>query len=200
MCAIGTHTPTAPPSTSGNRNRTRSVTSDDELVAAAKRGDSEAWRELYRAHAGRLLLWLETRATAAGGDSAEDLAAATWLVAAEKVADFHGSSSDFAGWLFGIARNHASNARRRAGRRNGVVLHVDETVPGPEAALVGEAWVRHALATLPERERDVITCLEVLDLDVAGTAQALGISAVAVRVARHRGLKKLRALPPPEGS
>lgn len=174
------------------------MTSDDELVAAAKRGDPAAWRELYRAHAGRLLLWLDTRATAAAGDSAEDLAAATWLVAAEKVADFHGSSSDFAGWLFGIARNHASNSRRRAGRRNGVVLHIDETVPGPEAALVGEAWVLHALSTLPERERDVITCLEVLDLDVAGTAQALGISAVAVRVARHRGLKKLRALPPPE--
>lgn len=176
------------------------MTSDDELVAAAKRGDSEAWRELYRAHAGRLLLWLETRATSAGGDSAEDLAAATWLVAAEKVADFHGSSSDFAGWLFGIGRHHALNARRRAGRRNGVVLHVDETVPGPESALVGEAWARHALSTLPERERDVITCLEVLELDVAGTAHALGISAVAVRVARHRGLKKLRALPPPDGS
>jgi len=173
------------------------VTSDDDIVAAAKRGDPEAWRELYRAHAGRLLLWLETRTIPGSGDTAEDLAAASWLVAAEKIADFHGSSSDFAGWLFGIARNHAANARRRTGRRNGAVLHLDDHVPGPESALVGDAWVRHALATLPDRERDVITCLEVLDLDVASTADALGISAVAVRVARHRGLKKLRALPAP---
>ena len=40
-----------------------------------------------------------------------------------------------------------------------------------------------------------MTCLEVLGLDIAATAEALDISAVAVRVARHRGLKKLRALP-----
>lgn len=173
------------------------MTTDDDLVAAAKGGDPEAWRELYRAHAGRLLLWLEARATIGSGDAADDLAAATWLVAAERIADFHGSSSDFAGWLFGIARNHASNSRRRTGRRSAAVLVLEDTVPGPESTLVGDAWVRHALACLPERERDVITCLEVLDLDVATTAEALGISAVAVRVARHRALKKLRALPQP---
>ena len=169
---------------------------DDEVVAAAKRGDAGAWADLYRAHAGRLLVWLEARAIP-GGEAPDDLAGATWMVAAERIADFSGNSSDFAGWLFGIARNHASNSRRRTGRRSAVVLQVDDTVPGHEGDLVGDAWVRHALATLPERERDVITCLEVLDLDVAGTASALGISAVAVRVAPHRGLKKLRSLPPP---
>jgi RNA polymerase sigma-70 factor, ECF subfamily len=179
----------------GEQERIRSVTTDDEVVAAAKSGDPSAWRELYRAHAGRLLLWLQTRATAGSGDSADDLAAATWLVAAEKIADFHGTSSDFAGWLFGIARNHASNSRRRTGRRQAALLAIDDTVPGPEPGLIGDDWVRYALSTLPERERDVITCLEVLDLDVAATADALGISAVAVRVARHRGLKKLRAVP-----
>ncbi|UMG91696.1 sigma-70 family RNA polymerase sigma factor [Nocardioides sp. TF02-7] len=65
---------------------------------------------------------------------------------------------------------------------------------GPESAFVGSEWVREALGHLPERERDVVTCLEVLDLDVATTAEALGISAVAVRVARHRGLKRLRSV------
>jgi RNA polymerase sigma-70 factor (ECF subfamily) len=171
------------------------VRSDDDIVAAAKRGDPEAWRALYRAHAGRLLLWLESRA---GGveEGADDLAAESWLVAAQKITDFHGTSSEFAGWLFGIARNHAANARRRSSRRQSVTaaLAADEpTVPGPESAFAGAEWVRDALATLPERERDVVTCLEVLDMDVATTAEALGISAVAVRVARHRGLKRLRS-------
>ena len=50
----------------------------------------------------------------------------------------------------------------------------------------------HVLASLPERERDVVTCREVLDLDVPSTAQALGISSVAVRVAHHRALRRLR--------
>lgn len=172
--------------------------SDDDLVAAAKGGDPEAWRELYRAHAGRLLLWLETRASGLE-DSADDLAAESWLVAAQKIADFHGTSSEFAGWLFGIARNHAANARRRTGRRQAASAAMpagDHVVPGPESTFAGIEWVREALAALPARERDVVTCLEVLELDVAATAEALGISAVAVRVARHRGLKKLRVTLP----
>lgn len=174
--------------------------SDDDLVAAAKSGDPDAWRELYRAHAGRLVLWLETRATGLD-ESADDLAAESWLVAAQKIADFHGTSSEFAGWLFGIARNHTANSRRRSGRRhaaNAAITAYDHSVPGPESAYAGAEWVREALQGLPDRERDVVTCLEVLGLDITATAEALGISAVAVRVARHRGLKKLRvALPPP---
>jgi RNA polymerase sigma-70 factor, ECF subfamily len=176
------------------------VRSDDDLVAAAKGGDPDAWRELYRAHAGRLVVWLETR-TSGLDETADDLAAESWLVAAQKISDFHGTSSEFAGWLFGIARNHAANSRRRSGRRQAASAAIpadDHAVPGPESAYAGAEWIREALQGLPDRERDVVTCLEVLGLDVTATSEALGISAVAVRVARHRGLKKLRgALPQP---
>ncbi len=177
------------------------MTTDDHLVAAAKHGDADAWRELYRAHAGRLLIWLESRADGLG-ESPDDLAADAWTVAAEKIGSFHGNSSEFAGWLFGIARHHTANARRRAGRRHAVaatIPPVDEAVPGPESSLAGSDWVRSVLALLPRRERDVVMCLDVLDLDVAATAHALGMTQVAVRVARHRGLKRLRATVPPEG-
>lgn len=168
------------------------MTSDDDVVSAAKRGDPEAWRELYRAHASRLLLWLRTRQT--GEESPDDIASATWLVAAEKVARFHGTSDDFAGWLFGIARKHSANAQRRAARRDRIVVDggAPLTDPGPEPATSGGDWARRLLATLPERERDVVTCREVLDMDVAATAAALDISTVAVRVAHHRALKRLR--------
>lgn len=168
---------------------------DDEVVAAAKRGDSSAWADLYRAHAGRLLVWLEARAVP-GGEAPDDLAGATWLVAAERIADFSGTSSDFAGWLFGIARNHASNAWRRSTTRARGIDTLGTTaerhLPGPENRLIADEWVRQALASLPPRERDVVACLEVLDLDIATTAEALGMTAVAVRVARHRALKRLR--------
>jgi len=170
------------------------VSPDDETVAAAKAGDPDAWRALYRAHAGRLLVWLESRARG-GGDTGEDLAAATWLTAAEKIADFNGSSDEFAGWLFGIARNYGLNSRRRHARRAAVDSAMpleDPSTPGPEVTLTASDWVRSTLAGLPDRERDVLTCMEVLDLDAAATAEALGMSAVAVRVARHRGLKRLR--------
>lgn len=167
------------------------MTTDDDVVAAAKRGDPDAWRELYRAHASRLVVWLRGRPT--GEESPEDIASGAWLVAAEKVAGFTGTSEEFAGWLFGIARNLSTNAHRRSVRRDRIPLdHGSTTVPGPEPESTSEDWARRLLATLPERERDVVTCREVLDMDVPATATALGISAVAVRVAHHRALKRLR--------
>jgi DNA-directed RNA polymerase specialized sigma subunit len=89
---------------------------------------------------------------------------------------------------------HGEGSRRRGSRRRTSPLaEVEpEPVPGPETAYVAQDWVRSALAGLPDRERDVVTCLDVIGLDVAATAAALGISPVAVRVARHRGLKRLR--------
>jgi RNA polymerase sigma-70 factor (ECF subfamily) len=171
---------------------------DDELVARAKRGDAEAWRALYRDHAGRLLVWLGARPTADSAVAAEDLAAEAWLVAAEKIHGFEGTSSEFAGWLFGIARKLGGNTHRRGRRRRTqpddlTTLTDLPTVPGPESAYPGQDWVARVLATLPPRERDVVACREVVGLDVETTAEALGISAVAVRVAHHRGLKRLSA-------
>ncbi len=173
------------------------MSADDELVQRAKRGDSNAWRELYRAHAGRLVVWLRTRPTGDVAVAPEDLAAEAWLTAAQKIADFTGSADQFAGWLFGIARNLAANTRRRSLRRDthpaadpAPVVPVD----GPEPGLVARDWVNRALADLPARERDVVACIDVVGLDVESTARALDISQVAVRVARHRGLARLRRL------
>jgi RNA polymerase sigma-70 factor (ECF subfamily) len=39
-----------------------------------------------------------------------------------------------------------------------------------------------------------VGCIDVIGLDVATTARALGMSTTAVRVARHRGLRRLRAI------
>jgi len=168
---------------------------DDDVVAAAKRGDQDAWRELYRAHAGRLLVWLQTRSGVDGGFAAEDVAQHTWLTAAEKVADYHGNAEEFGGWLFGIARRIAANTRRRGGRRQTdpvAETPVSVTVEGPEATVPGSAWVRDLLATLSPRERDVVACVDVVGLSVAEAAKALDMTAVAVRVARHRALRRLR--------
>lgn len=171
---------------------------DDDLIRRAKQGDAHAWRELYRAHAGRLVVWLRTRPSGDAAVSQDDVAAEAWLTASEKIAQFHGTSDEFAGWLFGIARNLATNARRRTLRRSTTprAEPASEHLGGPEPELAGLDWVRRTLASLPPRERDVVACLEVVGLDVEATARALGISNVAVRVAHHRGLRKLRRTSP----
>ena len=157
------------------------MSADDELVQRAKRGDATAWRELYRAHAGRLVVWLRTRPSGDVAVAPEDLAAEAWLTAAQKIADFTGTGDQFAGWLFGIARNLAANAQRRSVRRD---TH-PAADPAADAAGRGtgaRSWSPATGSTgpwpgLPARERDVVACIDVVGLDVESTARALDISA-----------------------
>jgi RNA polymerase sigma-70 factor, ECF subfamily len=168
--------------------------SDDAVVAAAKNGDQDAWRALYRAHAGRLVVWLETRSGTDRAITAEDVASQTWLTAAEKVRDYDGNADEFAAWLFGIARRVAANAQRRSGRRrtDPMAEPPGDEVAGPETTVPGSELVRDLLDVLTPRERDVVACVDVVGLSIPDAARALGMTAVAVRVARHRALRRLR--------
>lgn len=168
---------------------------DDPLLTAAKAGDAEAWRELYRMHAGRLVVWLETWSTGDSATSAEDIAHEAWVVAASRIADFSGSASDFGGWLFGIARKVSASSSRTARRRATHPGEVDDLVPAAQddtQLVLARDWVRDQVASLPPKERDAVALVDGLGLDPQEAAEALGVSRVALRVARHRGLQRLR--------
>lgn len=172
---------------------------DDAVVIRARAGDGDAWRELYLAHGRRLVVWLRTTPHLDATTTAEDIAAEAWTVAATKIGEFRGSVDDFGGWLISIARNIAANDRRRAQRRQtyptedvGSDLHAGDLAP--EARVIGEDTVQRLLALLSPREAEVIACIDVVGLDVIATARALDLSPGAVRVARFRGLGRLRKI------
>lgn len=174
---------------------------DDDVVVRAKAGDQAAWSELYAANASRLNAWLRAMPSGDVAADADDIAAAAWLTAARRIADFSGSSSDFAGWLFGIARNIALNTRRRSTRRATTPTSADGddvllwgTRPDWSAAVDAADWARKLLALLPPREAEVVACIDLVGFDVATTAALLGVSSAAVRVSHHRGLRRLRGL------
>jgi RNA polymerase sigma-70 factor (ECF subfamily) len=173
----------------------------DRLVAEARRGEPAAWRELFLLHNQRLTIWLRSLPSPDAASSAEDVAAEAWLTAAAKIHDFKGADDDFPAWLFTIARNHASNSRRTALRRRTDPVSVQET---PEATW-GQApsdltriddldTTRQLLEHLSPREAEVVACIDIVGLDVAATAGALGMRPTAVRVARHRALGRLRSV------
>lgn len=171
--------------------------SDDDVVVRARAGDEDAWRELYLAHGRRLVVWLGAVRGLDTATGVDDVAAEAWTVAATKIGEFRGTVDDFGGWLISIARNVVLNDRRRAQRRQTYatedvgldLLHPD---PSPETQVVGEDLTRRLLSHLTPREADVVACIDVVGLDVAATAIALGLSPTAVRVARHRALGRLR--------
>ena len=171
----------------------------DELVERARRGDEEAWAELYGDHADRLVVWLAHLRHADPAYDAEDIAAEAWLTAARRVADFDGDRSDFGGWLFGIARNVARSRYRATTVHGATPLGPGDLefaagrAEGPGAGSSRHDLTRALVSSLPAREAQVVACLDVVGMDVRTTSRALGISAVAVRVAHHRGLRRLRA-------
>ena len=172
----------------------------DPLVSAARKGDQAAWRALYEAHAARLTTWLGSLPSGDWSTSPEDIAADAWLTAAAKLGEFEGSDDDFAGWLFTIARNHAANDTRKAARRRTDPAADDPhdttwgVVPDPSGAVSSLDATRRMLAHLSPREAEVVACIDVVGLDVASTARALGMKPTAVRVARHRALGRLRRI------
>ncbi|MCL2612254.1 MAG: RNA polymerase sigma factor [Nocardioidaceae bacterium] len=174
------------------------TTDPDDPVERARRGDPAAWSDLYEAVTGRLLVWLRSRPSGDVAVAAEDIVAEAWLVAAQSIADFSGDGDAFAGWPFGIARNLTLNARRRSARRGtdptdtSVAPETWGVVAGVADEVAATDWVRRQLASLSPREADVLAAMEVAGLDAAQTATALGMSVTAVRVARHRGLTRLR--------
>jgi RNA polymerase sigma-70 factor, ECF subfamily len=151
---------------------------DDDVVRRAKLGDADAWRTLYRANATRLKIWLDAVPTGDAATGSEDIAASAWLTASRRIESFHGSSSDFAGWLFTIARNVARTTMATGARR--------ATYPADVTTSDQAQW---------GVVDDVGTHVDAAaGFDIATTARILGISEVAVRVGHHRGIGRLRNL------
>jgi len=173
----------------------------DALVSAARTGDQVAWRTLYGLHHRRLTVWLRSLPAGDAMDSPEDIAAEAWLLAAAKLGEFQGSDDDFAGWLFTLARNTAANSHRKSVRRRTEPTDVEASAhevwglaPDDIARVDEQDSTRELLSHLSAREAEVVACIDVVGLDVASTARALGMKPTAVRVARHRALVRLRKI------
>ena len=70
--------------------------------------------------------------------------------------------------------------------------HIDALIHHADNPVDEQATTRSLLAHLTPREAQVVACIDVVGLDVAATAAALGMKPTAVRVARHRALGRLR--------
>jgi RNA polymerase sigma-70 factor (ECF subfamily) len=171
----------------------------DTVLAAAQRGSEAAFAELW--HDGNPVLLRYLRVIAP--DAAEDIAAETWVQVVRGLARFRGNEQNWRAWLFTTARRRVTDQARRQARRPTVSL---EALPdpagswqGPDAATVAleNLDTRAAIALvarLPPLQAEVIMLRVVAGLDPAAVAGLLGRSAGAVRIASHRGLRRLAGM------
>jgi RNA polymerase sigma-70 factor (ECF subfamily) len=166
------------------------------VLAGAQAGDDAAFVRLWRETQPVLLRFLMVRAP----DLADDIAAETWMAALPALRDFSGGEGAFRGWLVAISRNKLVDARRRAGRRpeHLVSVPVESGAAASDTADVvmerdATARALQLIAELPADVAEMVALRVVVGLDVGEVARIVGKSPGAVRVAVHRGLRRLAA-------
>ncbi len=163
-------------------------------------GDDAAYQQFLTELSGFLRAFLRRRLTRFP-DDVEDLVQET-LLALHNQRHTYDPSQPLTAWVYAIVRYKMVDMLRRHATRGALHQTLDD-VPEDEAALFsapeheeGDARrdLASLLAQLPDGQRLPIQYMKLEGYSVAETAQRTGLSESAVKVAVHRGLKKLALL------
>lgn len=172
---------------------------DAATIARVRGGDSEAYAELVRRHAP---VALRTAALLGAGPDAEDVVQEAFVKAYAQLDSFR-DGAPFRPWLLRIVTNETRNLHRGTGRRRErervtwarTERLLDSSDP-MDSVLSSER--RRALvaglSSLTERDRQVIVCRYLLDLDERESATVLGWPRGTVKSRLSRALARLQAL------
>jgi len=168
------------------------------LLAAAQRGSEHAFSVLWRDVNPALLRYLRVVAA----EHAEDVAAETWVQVVRGLPRFTGDEVAWRAWLFTTARRRLLDQVRLRKRHPSEPLDEISPMDIPRTAAAEQVAMDNMatesamalLSKLPEQQAEVIFLRVVAGLDTEAVAEILGRSPGAVRVAAHRGLKKLATL------
>ena len=158
------------------------------LVDAARRGTGSAMDALFRRFApvvhGVLLGYVQKA-------DADDLTQDVFETALQRLGDLREAAA-FPGWLLGIARHAALDAKRRRIPLTGIEIERVDAQATHEERLDAERALA-AIRSLPEAYRETLMLRLVEGLDGPEIARRTGLTPGSVRVNLHRGMALLRA-------
>jgi RNA polymerase sigma-70 factor, ECF subfamily len=173
-----------------------------QWVRRAKKGDIEAYREIYEAFAHKVLNFIYRMVHLP--EEAEDLTQETFVAVYQKLGTLK-DDSRFEPWLFRIARNFVYQRYRT---RPPLALSTDELDEDgqPITQLVDsrknpdEAYqkaeledvVSHVIASLPEKYREVFILSALQHLEYQQIAEVVGRSLPSVKTDIHRARLEVR--------
>jgi RNA polymerase sigma-70 factor (ECF subfamily) len=166
-----------------------------DVLAAAQDGDEVAFTQLWLDGNSALLRYLKVTAP----EAAEDIAAETWVHVIRGLRRFRGDEAAWRAWLFTTARRRTIDQARRRSRLAGTPVHELPASRLPVAADAADVALERMstgaaialLAHLPPLQAEVILLRVVAGLDTEAVARLVRRSPGAVRVAAHRGLRRL---------
>jgi RNA polymerase sigma-70 factor, ECF subfamily len=184
-----------------------------ELLARCRRGEAEAWDELFDLHyaaAGRFIFQLAPDFTR---EDTDEICQDVFLSVIKNLDSFHGDSR-FQTWLFRIATNKARDFRekRAAAKRGGgqtpLSLQAEDPAtgltpdppanrPGPDETLMTTeqmALVRAALDQLGEPCREIVELRYFGDLSYEELSQALELNPKTVSSRLSKCLDRLEEI------
>ncbi|HWE88435.1 MAG TPA: sigma-70 family RNA polymerase sigma factor [Pseudonocardiaceae bacterium] len=137
--------------------------------------------------------------------SADDVAQEVCLAVLTALPGYRDQGRPFLAFVYGIAAHKVADAHRAASRNRSEpvaeVPDMPELAAGPELrAMRSELSERMAglLRLLPDKQREILVLRVVVGLSAEETADAVGSTPGAVRVAQHRALGRLRKELTPE--
>ncbi|MEV1078117.1 sigma-70 family RNA polymerase sigma factor [Streptomyces sp. NPDC050211] len=155
----------------------------------------ERLRTLYAAYYGRVLNFARRRV--ADAETAQDVAAETFLVTWRRIDKVPRGHDEELPWLYAVARNVLANqlrGQRRGGRltaRLGRVAPAAPTAPDHAGGVVEALHLRQALAALSDSDQETLRLIAWDGLDTAAAAQVVGCSARTFAVRLHRARQRL---------
>jgi RNA polymerase sigma-70 factor (ECF subfamily) len=165
------------------------------LMVRAQSGEAAAYRDFLRETAALVRGFLRRR-LARLPDDIEDLVQET-LLAVHNQRHTYDPARPVTSWLHAIARYKLVDLLRRRARTEALHDPIDDVDEFLLAADPLEGGVHRdlekLLALLPDKQRLPIVYMKLEGLSVIETAQRTGLSASAVKVGVHRGLKTLAA-------
>jgi RNA polymerase sigma-70 factor, ECF subfamily len=174
----------------------------DTVVAEAVAGDRDALREVLETIRPIVVRYCRARVgtTERSRLSADDVAQEVCLAAMMALPRYQDQGRPFLAFVYGIAAHKVADAHRAAGRD--LTYPVDclperrSAEAGPEqVAIEAESIIRmnQLLEILPAKQREILILRVVVGLSAEQTAEAIGGTPGAVRVAQHRALARLKS-------
>jgi RNA polymerase sigma-70 factor (ECF subfamily) len=179
------------------------------LLSRLRAGDEEAFAELMRGQAGRMLA--VARRFLGSEEDARDAVQEAFCAVWRSIGSFQGGSS-LSTWIHRIVVNAClmklrSRMRHPEEALEGLLPKFDETghsvtpygpwAPLPEAEILSRerrAAVREAIDRLPPSYRTTLLLRDIEDLDTEEVARLLSLTPNAVKIRLHRARQALRTL------